>query len=90
LPRTLWQVRAGVSLSWVVLNTILLDTSSTAVTAALCASHGIKVIAAAPLAHGLISEAFLGVGEPDTASAAAPVAAAGVDGLAAGLDMVAR
>jgi hypothetical protein len=47
-----------------------------------------QVYGSAPTAHGLISEAFLGTAAPDTAAAAA--VPAGVDNLAAGLDMVAR
>jgi hypothetical protein len=50
----------------------------------------VQVYGSAPTAHGLISEAFLGTAEPDTAAAAAAAVVPGVDNLAAGLDMVAR
>lgn len=66
----------------------------------LCRSHGIKVFACGALAHGLISEAYLGVAMPYTAAAAvtaeagvatgAAVEAVGPDDLSAGLAMVAR
>jgi aryl-alcohol dehydrogenase-like predicted oxidoreductase len=72
----------------------------------LCRARGIKVFASGALAHGLISEAFLGVAAPNTATAATAGAggvaggtaggsvgaaeALGPDNLAAGMQAVAR
>lgn len=77
----------------------LLDTSAAPVLQQ-CRSQSVKVLASGALAHGLISEAYLGVAAPDTAGTAAAgagsvvtgtaVEAIGPDNLSAGLAMVAR
>jgi aryl-alcohol dehydrogenase-like predicted oxidoreductase len=97
------QLRAGVPLACVTVTYNLLDVAA-APLLELCRARGIKVFAAGALAHGLISEAFLGVAPPNTATAAgapaAPAASAGgsvgaaealgPDNLAAGMQVVAR
>lgn len=68
----------------------------------LCRARGVKVFAAGALAHGLISEEFLGVAAPNTVAAASAAAvssvggtqgaaeAVGPDNLVAGMQMVTR
>lgn len=93
------QLRAGVPLACVTITYNLLDVS-TAPILQLCRKHDIKVFASGALAHGLISEAYLGVAMPNTAAAAAAddggvvtgaaVEVVGPDNMSAGLAMVAR
>ncbi|WIA14451.1 hypothetical protein OEZ85_002976 [Tetradesmus obliquus] len=98
-------LRAGVPLACVTVSYSLLDVAA-APLLELCRARGIKVFAAGALAHGLISEAFLGVAAPNTAAVVAGVGstaagstaggsvaaaeALGPDNLAAGMQAVKR
>ncbi|WIA22457.1 hypothetical protein OEZ85_004755 [Tetradesmus obliquus] len=95
-------LRAGVPLACVTVSYNLLDVAA-APLLELCRARGITVFAAGALAHGLISEAFLGVAAPNTAAGAGSAAAGstaggsvaaaealGPDNLAAAMQAVAR
>jgi aryl-alcohol dehydrogenase-like predicted oxidoreductase len=80
------QLRAGVPLACVTVSNNLLDVAA-APLLELCQARGIKVFAAGALAHGLISEAFLGVAAPNTATAAAGAGTAAAGASTAGGSM---
>lgn len=77
------QLRAGVPLACVTVTYNLLDVAA-APLLQLCQARGIKVFAGAALAHGLISEAFVGVAQPSTAAVPATGNNKAVDGAATG------